>query len=247
MIILGKQLLFGTTASALKHRQACGKGGRENTILLWICQGRPCVSVSSRPRHDAAVPLAPTALPEAIPAPYPPLSFLLEVWSVFPLHNCAEGTLTGVSCVSTRGGCQYSYTRKLWGFGELHCLMLPDRRGWLSSGMSGASLEAELLQDPAVGPSSAASTGAGWATSTGFLQNGVGSARALCACLQKFGQPRGCCWALGEMDRHQWAWSFSFALGDELGAPLECPRSLVEGGDSSMLPSCGPNPFGSLV
>lgn len=195
-----------------------------------------CLSQQRAPAWCCCASGSATALPEAIPALYPPLSFLLEVWSVFPLCNCAGGTLTGVSCVSTRGGCQYSYTRKLWGFGELHCLMLPDRRGWLSAGVSGASLEAELLRDPAEGPSSAASTGAGRATSTGFLQNGVDSARALCACLQKFGQPRGCCWALGEMDHHQWARSFSFALRDELGAPLECPRSLVEGWTAACSP-----------
>lgn len=96
MIILGKQLLFGTTASALQHRQACGKGGRENTILPRIRQGRPCVSVSSGPRHDAAVPLALPQLCQKQSLPCIPLChFCLR----FDLYSPSATVQEGLSLV----------------------------------------------------------------------------------------------------------------------------------------------------
>ena len=64
------------------------------------------------------------------------------------------GTLAGISCVSTRGGCQYSYSGKLWGFGELN-LLYSSQLTVLPIGLSGASLEGsccgtEGRRDPAV-------------------------------------------------------------------------------------------------
>lgn len=76
-----------------------------------------------------------------------------SVFSVYPsdcsswgLVNFLPNTLqvsspACMSCVSTRGRCQYSWSGKLWGFSKLWCFTLPSHLAVLPVGLSGVFLE----------------------------------------------------------------------------------------------------------